>query len=111
MSVFGCRSTRSLQLLLVFIGWRFEAKGLSRTMICSKTINRRGKVQILFHGERREASIRPVDVVDQIEWAHQRNEPPGAFGEVAVVVHQPLERCQLATIGARQRRRQSVVIE
>ena len=59
------------------------------------------KPQILVHGQRGEADIHPVDEAHHIEQHHERDQPPGAFGEDAVLVHSAALVCARA-IAARE---------
>ena len=45
------------------------------------------EIQIAHHRERRERDVHPIEIVDEIQREHQRNEPPRAFREDAFVAH------------------------
>ncbi len=44
------------------------------------------EAQILVHGEGRETDIHAVDAIEEINQRHERDEPPGAFGEDLVLL-------------------------
>ena len=54
----------------------------------AETEHGKRKSEIATHGERREPDIHPVEEVHREQQHHERNQPPGAFGEDGLFILQ-----------------------